>query len=392
MKKIKRIKRKICVVITARPSYSRVKSVLQEIKKSKSLTLQIVVTGSSLLEKYGNVSELIENDKFNIDAKIYNIIEGEKLINMVKSTGVGIIELASVFVRLKPDLVITIADRHETIATAIASSYMNIPLAHIQGGEVTGSIDEKVRHSITKLSDLHFVANKEAYSRVCKLGENKKKVFNTGCPSIDIAKTVLKNINKSPISFKNIGGVGNVKNFSSKKDYLVVMQHPVTTEYSSAYNQIEITLKALKKINMQVFWFWPNIDAGSDKTSKKIREFRENQDSSKFHFLRNMESEDFLKLLYNSKAIVGNSSVAIRECSFLGVPAINIGNRQIGRARGNNVIDVPYNTNKIINAINKQIKKNKIKPDYLYGKGNTGKKIVTILEKIKFTYTKKITY
>ena len=146
-------KKKICVVITSRPSYSRIKTALIAIKKSKKLKLQLVLAGSALLDRYGNASSFIENDGFKIDEKIYIVIEGENPTSMAKTTGIGILEISSVLYRLKPDIVVSIADRFETISTAIASSYMNIPLAHIQGGEVTGNIDEKVRHAITKLSD-----------------------------------------------------------------------------------------------------------------------------------------------------------------------------------------------------------------------------------------------
>ena len=186
-------KRKICVVITARPSYSRIKTVLQAINNHPNLELQLVLAASALLDRYGCAVEIIENDGFEIAARVFNVLEGENLSAAAKTTAIGILELSSVFENLKPDIVVTIADRFETMATAIAASYMNIPLAHIQGGEVTGNIDEKVRHSITKLADYHFVASESARERVLKLGENPTMVFNTGCPSIDLANEVKQN-------------------------------------------------------------------------------------------------------------------------------------------------------------------------------------------------------
>ena len=220
-------KRKICVVITARPSYARVKTALQAIKDHPKLELQLVLAGSSLLDRYGSAYKVIENDGFEVIEKIYNILEGETPSSMAKTTGLAIMELSTTFANLKPDVVVTIADRFETIATSIAASYQNIPLAHIQGGEVTGNIDEKVRHANTKLSDIHLVASEDAKQRVIKMGENPDYVINTGCPSMDLAKEVLENPKFDFDPLVKYGGVGSEINW--KDGYLVVMQHPVTT-------------------------------------------------------------------------------------------------------------------------------------------------------------------
>lgn len=385
--------RKICVVVTARPSYSRIKTTLKAICDNPNLELQLVVAGSALLDKYGKVSDIMNSDGYKITSRVFNVIDGEGLLSMAKTAGIGIIELSSVFDQLKPDVVVTIADRFETIATAIAASYMNIPLAHIQGGEVTGSIDEKVRHSITKLSDLHFVSNSKAAERVLKLGEDEHKIFNCGCPSIDIAKLVYENPDLDYDPFVKYGGVGPGSKIDISQGYIVVMQHPVTTEYEEAGDQILETLKAVEGVNMPTLWFWPNVDAGSDAVSKKIREFREINKPENIHFFRNMESEDFLRLLKNSKAIIGNSSVAIRECSYLGVPAVNIGNRQSGRERGRNVYDVDCNADKIKAAITRQVsQETHFDIDFLYGRGDAGLQISRILEKQELTCEKKLSY
>ena len=321
--------RKICVVVTARPSYSRVKTALTAIENHPDLELQLVVASSALLDRYGSAVQIIERDGFKIAAKVFNILEGENLPAAAKTTGIGIIELSSVFERLSPDIVVTIADRFETMATAITAAYMNIPLAHIQGGEVTGNIDEKVRHSITKLADYHLVASTAAQERVIRLGEDPKVVINTGCPSIDIAAGILERpaLEFDPIT--KYGGVGAAINHA--QDYIVVMQHPVTNEYQASRKHIEETLHAIHDLGMPTFWFWPNVDAGADGTSKGIRAFRENVSNLNIRFIKNMEPEDFLRLLVNSKCLIGNSSVGIRECSFLGVPVVNIGSRQEGR-------------------------------------------------------------
>lgn len=382
--------RKICVVITARPSYSRIKTVLSAIQNHPDLELQLIVTASALLDRYGTAVDYIEKDGFNITSKVFNVLEGENLSAASKSTGIGILELSSIFENIKPDIIVTVADRYETMATAISASYMNIPLAHIQGGEVTGNIDEKVRHAITKLSDYHFVASADAYKRVIRLGEEKDIVFNTGCPSIDLAMDIVKGSSLNFNPFEKYSGVGNTFNYSD--GYLVVLQHPVTTEYSQSQEHIEITLSAIHEIGLPTFWFWPNVDAGSDGTSKGIRLFRENYISNKIHFFKNMEPMDFLKLIYNSKVFIGNSSTGIRECSFLGIPVVNIGTRQNRRMRGKNVFDVPNSLVKIKKAIVHQIDNGIYDQNTLYGKGQAGLRIAKILSEVELKFHKTISY
>jgi UDP-hydrolysing UDP-N-acetyl-D-glucosamine 2-epimerase len=383
-------KRKICVVITARPSYSRVKTALKSIKEHPQLELQIVLAGSALLDGYGNISKTIQKDGFNIDEKIYTILEGENPTSMAKTTGLSIMELSTVFYNLKPNIVVTIADRFETIATSIAASYQNILLAHIQGGEVTGNIDEKVRHANTKLADIHLVASEDAKKRVIKMGENPKSVFNIGCPSIDLAKEVLENSKLDFNPTEKYGGVGADINYND--DYLVVMQHPVTTEYEDSKKHIQETLKAVDELQIPTFWFWPNVDAGSDGTSSGIRNYRELYNPKNIRFFKNMEPNDFLKLIYNSKCLIGNSSVGIRESSFLGIPVVNIGSRQDGRKRGKNVIDCDYNKEEIKNAIKKHLKHGHYKSEFIYGDGNAGQKIADVLSSCELKFHKTIEY
>lgn len=383
-------KRKICVVVTARPSYSRVKSVLQAIKEHPKLELQLVVAGSALLDRYGTAVDFIEKDGFEISSRVFNVLEGENLMSAAKTTGIGMLELSTVFNNLQPDIVVTIADRFETMATAVAATYMNIPLAHIQGGEVSGSIDEKVRHAITKLADYHFVASEGARERVLRLGEDPEFVFNTGCPSIDLAARVAKNPKMDFDPYLKYGGVGAKPDLNN--GYIVVMQHPVTNEYTQSKTHIEATLYALNDIETAVLWFWPNVDAGSDGTSRGIRAFREKYKPRHMHFFKNMDSEDFLKLLVNSKCIVGNSSVGIRECAWLGVPAVNIGSRQNRRERGNNVTDVDYSSDQIREAVLACLKNGKATPSDIYGKGNAGRQIAELLAVVPLKFHKTILY
>ncbi len=383
-------KRKICVVVTARPSYSRIRTALKAINDHPDLELQLVVAASALLDRYGNAIQAIERDGFAIAQRVYMVLEGENLVTSAKSTGIGLSELATVFDNLEPDAVVTIADRYETLATAVAASYMNIPVVHVQGGEVTGSIDEKVRHAVTKLANLHLVSTNLAAERVRRLGEEPDSIFVTGCPSIDIAAEVAARPAMDFDPFVKYGGVGPTTDLS--RGYVVVMQHPVTTEYEEARQQVDETLYAVKDFGVPVLWFWPNVDAGSDGTSKGIRVFREKEDPPNFHLFRNMSPEDFLRLLCGATAIVGNSSVAIRECSYLGVPAVNIGSRQLGRERGQNVIDVDHDRREISDAVQTHIKRGKPKRDLLYGDGKAGGRIADCLSKVELTIEKRLTY
>lgn len=382
--------RKVCVVITARPSYSRIKTALQAISQNPELELQLVIAASALLDRYGTAVNLVEKDGFKVSARVFMVLEGENPTSMAKTTGIGLLELATVFDNLKPDVVVTIADRYETLATAVAASYMNIPVVHIQGGEVTGSIDEKVRHAVTKLSDLHLVSTQCAATRVERMGEDASKVFVTGCPSIDLAAEIAGDpaLNFNP--FERYGGVGDLHEMNN--GYLVVMQHPVTTEHELARNHVLETLHAVHEINMPTLWFWPNVDAGSDGTSNGIRSFREKYRPENITFFKNMEPHDFLRLLYSSKCLVGNSSVGIRECSFLGVPVVNIGTRQEGRERGANVVDVDYSKADIVAAIKKQSGNGRYASDKLYGDGKAGTRISKVLSEAPLEIRKRLTY
>jgi UDP-hydrolysing UDP-N-acetyl-D-glucosamine 2-epimerase len=352
--------------------------------------VQIVLAGSAVLEKHGDVAMHMAIDNIPISARIPMVVAGDTLSAMVQTTALGLLHLSAVFEMLKPDVVVTVADRFETMSTAITAAYMNIPLAHVQGGEITGSIDEKVRHSITKLADLHFVASEKAASRVISMGESPETVFVTGCPSIDLAAEAIANHELDFDPFKKYGGVGPTLDLS--EGYLVVLQHPVTTEVDKARHNISETLEAIKRAGISTLWFWPNVDAGSDDTSKGIRIFRETRGIPNVHFFRDMAPSDFLRLIYNSRAIIGNSSVGIRECSFLGVPAINIGNRQLGRDRGRNVIDAPHDSDAILRAIQRSIHSPRPPKDELYGSGNAGQQIADLLATCTLRFEKRLGY
>lgn len=382
-------KRKVAIVVTSRASYARIKSAIRAIHQRMDLDLQLVVGASALLEKYGSSVDMMERDGFAVAARVYMVLEGENPVTMAKTTGIGVMELATIFDNLKPDIVLSVADRHETIATAIAATYNNIPLAHVQGGEISGSIDEKVRHAVTKFANFHFVANDKARERVIRMGEDPESVFVTGCPSVDLACEVISSNNRiGPDLFKQYGGLGPAIDID--KPFLIVMQHSVTTQYQEARQQICVTLNAIAELKIPSIWFWPNVDAGSDGVSKGIRMFREENHIPFIHFFKNMAPEDFLSLLHKSSCIVGNSSVAIREASYLGAPAVNIGGRQQGRDRGPNVIDVDHEQGQIQEAVKNQVAHGPYPKSELYGSGEAGPRIADILGRIELRVEKRL--
>lgn len=382
--------RTICCVVTSRASYARIKTALQAIDAHPKLTLQLVAAGSAVLERYGDASKVMEADGFTLAAKVDFVEEGENLLSTAHTTGRAVTMLADCFAELKPDAVITIADRYETLATSIAASYMNIPLVHVQGGEVTGSIDEKVRHANTKLADLHFTATSRARDYVIRMGEDAERVFWTGCPSIDIAADIVAT---PPASFDPITQYGEAGNLTSLEGgYIIVMHHPVTTEYADAVHAITETLAGVHATGANTLWFWPNVDAGADAVSTAIRDFMAMKNPQQIRFFNNIPPEHFLHLLAGSQCIVGNSSVGIREAAFLGVPTVNIGTRQANRERGPNVTDVANDRHAIEAAITQAITTPRPAPSHLYGDGHAGKKIADILATVALPHTKCLSY
>ncbi len=369
------IPRKVCVVVASRANYGRIKSVLAALKQRPDVKLIIIAAASAVLYRFGKVVDIMEADGFTPDAQVNVVLEGDSPATMAKSTGIAITELATVFDLIKPDIVLTLADRYETLATAVAASYMNIHVAHTQGGELTGSIDESVRHAITKLSHLHFVSTEISRQRVIQMGEDPERVYLTGCPSID-AIAELNPLLDSEI-FERHGGVG--AEIEPTKPFLLVLQHPVTTEYDTTGQQICETITAISRIGMQTVWLWPNIDAGTDAISHELRRFREQRKPSWLRLHRNFPVEDYARLMANCACIVGNSSSALREGAFLGAPAVNIGSRQNNRERGSNVIDIHPSADAIEGAIRNQLAHGRYSRNALFGDGHAGGRIATLL-------------
>lgn len=383
--------RKICVFIGSRANYSSIKSALVEIDKHPELELQIVLGGSALIEKFGNLEEILKNDGFKVNDKIHMLVEGNSPSAMVKTTGIGLLGLADAFENLKPDVVIVIGDRYEIMAPTIAAAYMNIPVAHTMGGEVTGTIDESIRHAITKFAHIHFPANVESGERILKMGEDAERVQVVGCPRIDTVKNILENNPTPPREiFEKHRGVG--PEFDLSKPFLLISQHPVTTEYEDAEKQINETILGAIDVGLPIVLLWPNADAGTEGISRGIRKFREKNKDVILHAFKNLPIDIYVRLMNNTACLVGNSSSGIREGAFIGTPCVNVGTRQEGRERGSNVIDVACNRDEISAAIRKQIAHGKYESEPIYGDGYAGKKIADILSEINVKVQKKITY
>ena len=383
--------RKVCVVVGSRANYSSIKSVMRAVREDSDLTLQLIVGASALLDRFGSVIDVIEADGFEANAKVTMIVEGETPGTMAKSTGLGLLELPTLLDLLKPHVVISVGDRFETMATAIAAAYMNIPVAHTMGGEISGTIDESVRHAVTKLSHVHFPANRQAADRIIRMGEDPAAVHVVGCPRIDlVAEIVEKDGALGSTDWLEREGAG--AHIELDEPFLLVTQHPVTTEYGQGEAQINETLAALQELRMPTIMLWPNADAGSEDTARGMRKFRERHRPEYIRFYKNFPIETWVRLMLASACIVGNSSAPIREGAYIGVPAVNIGTRQRGRDRGGNVVDVGCDRAEIVAAVRAQIAHGRYASDHLYGDGRAGGRIASVLAEAPLTVQKRLMY
>jgi UDP-hydrolysing UDP-N-acetyl-D-glucosamine 2-epimerase len=382
--------RKVCVVVGSRANYSSIKSAMRAVQNHPDLELQVVVGASALLDRYGSVVDLVESDGFRPAARVYMLIEGETPVTMAKSTGLGLLELPTIFDQLAPDIVLTVGDRFETMATALAAAYMNIPLAHTMGGEVSGTIDESIRHAVTKFAHIHFPACSDARDRIIKLGERPQDVYLVGCPRIDLVAEVLeqdKNGLGPDLFAQGVGGT-----FDLNQPFVILSQHPVTTEYNEGERQIHETLAAIDQSGLPAVALWPNADAGSEHIARGMRKFREHSDDSRIHFFKNLPTSVYIALVRRTACLVGNSSSAIREGAFIGTPAVNIGTRQTMRQRGSNVIDVSHNREEISEAILQQVEHGPYPSEPIYGDGHAGERIADVLARCTWQLQKLITY
>jgi UDP-hydrolysing UDP-N-acetyl-D-glucosamine 2-epimerase len=328
-----------------------------------------------LIERFGLSERVVEEDGYVIDGRVYMEVEGSTSRTMVKSIGLGILEFSNELSRLDPDIVLIIGDRYEALAAAVSAAYMRIPIAHIQGGEVSGSLDESARHAITKLAHLHFPSTARSAEYIVNMGEDRNYVHNVGCPAGDY---ILKMNSEAPINLINNYGVG--AHIDTSKPFLLVIYHPLTTSSSDARKETEVLIEALASLAMPTIWIWPNIDAGSNEISKALRAYRENKNPDWLHLIKNLEPTTFQACLKTTVCAIGNSSSFVRDSTFSGTPVVLLGDRQIGREHGENVVNCDLKFVNIVRGVKGQLNHGKYKPSGLYGDGNAS---IRILEKLK---------
>ncbi|MDB6003620.1 MAG: UDP-N-acetylglucosamine 2-epimerase protein [Prosthecobacter sp.] len=371
------MKKKIAVVLVNRANYARMKPVMQALQQEPEVDMQTICAGSMLLDRYGNARNVVEADGFPVDAEVYLQLEGSVPITMVKSIGLAVIEFASEFNRMKPDFVLMIGDRYEAMAAAIAAAYQNICLIHLQGGEISGSIDESTRHAITKLAHYHFPATQRAAEYIVAMGEDPDTVFALGCPTSDVVQAASNDL---PQDVLGRLGVGTSIDFS--KPYLLVLFHPVTTDIGHQEEQMEAVLETVRRLNIQTVLLWPNIDAGSDLVSQAIRRFREHHHEFPLHAYKNLPPDIYIPLLNHAACCIGNSSSFVRETSFFGTPVVLVGSRQDGREWSPSVVRVEPVQPEIEAAARNQLAHGRYEVSDLYGGPGVSGRIATQVAKL----------
>ncbi len=329
-------RRQICVVLVDRANYGRLKPVMEAIEASKGLELQVIAAGTMVLERFDRTVELVRADGFRVSSQVYMELEGSTPVTMAKSVGFGIVEFSNELQRLHPDFVVIIGDRYEALSASMAAAFMNIPVVHLQGGEVSGSIDESIRHSVTKFAQYHFPATQRAADYLVRMGEDPDTILGIGCPSSDIALRLDRKVDSEVVN-----GRGSGIDLDPTEPFLLIVFHPVTTDYGTEYDQMIALLTALDRLSIQSLLLWPNIDAGSDHISKAIRVFRDQGMKQPWlRVLTNLTPDDYLRVLAAAACAIGNSSSFVRDASFFGTPIALVGNRQDGREMTEQVLRV----------------------------------------------------
>jgi UDP-hydrolysing UDP-N-acetyl-D-glucosamine 2-epimerase len=378
-------KRRICFPITSRAYYGRSQLLIKKLHAHPAIDLELMLGGSILLDKYSrHIADDIEAGGFAISASLFNVIEGGNHVAMAKTACLTALEFTNGLHAQDPDIVVICGDRFEQLAITMAAAYLNKTIAHIEGGDVTGSIDESVRHAITKLAHVHFVTNADAERRVLAMGEDPRYVFNTGSLDVELAARVDKTIGTERV---NSYGVGHTVDIT--KPFLLVIQHPVTTEAENRAH-LDATLTAVAGLGMPAIWFWPNVDAGTGEMAERLRHFREHAQpgGAAIRFITNVPADEFVALLNAASCVVGNSSAAIKECSFLGTPVVNIGARQQGRLHAENVTHSEYDASAIRGAIEAQLRRGRYPSSTIYYQADTSQRIVDVLVSMDL-YTQK---
>ena len=375
-------KRTVCVVTGTRAEYGIFYPVMKKIQTSKILELQLVATTMHLSEEFGLTYKQIEKDGFSIDAKVENLLASDSKSSIAKSTGLATMLLSDIFSRLQPDIVLVLGDRFETHAAATTAMLMNIPIAHIHGGEITeGAVDEQIRHSITKMAFLHFTSVPEYKDRVIQMGESPERVFCTGAPGLD-------NILNLPLLDKIT--LEEELQWKIQSPTALFTFHSETLSSLDVKQQIDRVLHAVKKSNVNVLFTYANADDGGRLINQTIEQFvLENKE--KYHIVKSLGQLKYLSALKHVDLLIGNASSGIVEAASFYKPVVNIGDRQKGRLQSGNVIDCSINaiSNAIDKALSNGFKEKCSNVINIYGEGKSAASIVNILEESKLSVIKR---
>ncbi|KAM4879729.1 bifunctional UDP-N-acetylglucosamine 2-epimerase/N-acetylmannosamine kinase isoform 3-T3 [Sylvia borin] len=369
-------KLRVCVATCNRADYSKLAPIMFGIKaEPQFFELDVVVLGSHLIDDYGNTYRMIEQDDFDIHTRLHTIVRGEDEAAMVESVGLALVKLPDVLNRLKPDIMIVHGDRFDALALATSAALMNIRILHIEGGEVSGTIDDSIRHAITKLAHYHVCCTRSAEQHLIAMCEDHDRILLAGCPSYD---KLLSAKNKDYMSIISMWLGEDVKT----RDYIVALQHPVTTDIKHSIKMFELTLDALISFNKRTLVLFPNVDAGSKEMVRVMRK-KGIEHHPNFRAVKHVPFDQFIQLVAHAGCMIGNSSCGVREVGAFGTPVINLGTRQTGRETGENVLHVrdADTQDKILHALQLQFGK-QYPCSKIYGDGNAVPRILKFLKSI----------
>ncbi len=381
--------RTVCVVLVDRANYGRLKPVMHAVQAHPDLHLQVLAAGTLVLERFGRPVDLVESHGFSIDGELFLELEGSTPTTMAKSVGFGTVEFASEFQRLRPDVVLLIGDRYEALAAAIAAAYMNICLVHVQGGEVSGSIDESARHAISRFAQFHVPSTERSRDYLLRMGERAETILTVGCPSSDLVGDV------PPLTDASIlNGRGSGAMIDPTRPFMLVVFHPTTTEHGTELPQMEELLAGLAELREQTVLLWPNIDAGSDHISRSIRAYRDrhHHDVPWLRTLINLSPEEYLQVLAAASCAIGNSSSFVRDASFFGTPVVLLGNRQRGRETTDHVARAMVERNAIVKVVRERLALGRHAPSTLYGDGQVSARIANAVASLEPYIQKRLSF
>ena len=373
--------RKILVVTGTRAEYGLLYWTMKAIQQDNDLQLQLIVTGSHLSTEYGYTVEQIRADGFTIEEEIDMLIDSQKKSALVKAMGLELIQMAQVFDRLEPDLLLILGDRYETFIAAICAMMMNVPIAHMNGGESTeGAIDEQIRHAITKMAHLHFTGAEPYKENVIKMGEEPWRVFNVGQAGLENIKRINL-LEKEELEAELKIKFGEV--------VFLITYHPETIDYEKMEEKVDQLLSAISKYDAQYIFTYPNADFGNRVIIDRIKKFIERNQNA--YLFSSLGQKKYLSLLKYVDVMIGNSSSGIIESPAFKLPVVNIGERQKGRLRNRNIIDVSNSEQEIADAINKAINDQAFiaslqTMENLYGEGRTSESIINVLKTVKIDH------